>query len=96
MLRKWDFNLSKEDNIALDIIHIIDENGYELAEIQFALLTKSEVKVIKPFYLYKIQERANMINMLSIERHLMIYGIDVVFDSIKQSESNYLCVFKLI
>ncbi len=95
MLRKWDFNLSKEANIALDIIHIIDINSYELDGIQFAILTKSEVKVIKPFYLYKIQERAKLINKLSVERHLIIYGIDVVFDSIKQSESNYLCVFKL-
>jgi hypothetical protein len=74
MLRKWDFSLSKEENIALDMIHIIDENGYELAEFQFATLTKPEVKIIKPFYLYKIQERANMINILSIERHLMSFN----------------------
>ena len=92
MLRKWDFNLSKENNIALDMIHIIDKNGYEVFGLRFEILSKSEVKIRRPSFLYKIQEGANMINIQSVERHLIVYDIGMFFNTLKSNKSNYLCI----
>jgi hypothetical protein len=74
------------------MIHIIDINEYEVLGLRFEILSKSEVKIKRPFFLYKIQKGANMINIQSVERHLFVYDIDVVFNTLKSNESNYLCI----
>ena len=43
-MRKWDFSISKEHNMALDILHWVGINNYNINELRFEILNREDRK----------------------------------------------------